>query len=82
MLNSQIKLISTRVLINYVGVAAEFIVSDALKQVEINSEIGGKESYEQALFFQFLKILLPPDLPFEIICSEISSLLNSKTILN
>jgi hypothetical protein len=76
MLNSQLKAVSIAVLLEYVGIAAEFIVSDALKEVANMPTIAGKQILEEVVFFHALATQLPPELPFDQIRAEITKKLS------
>ncbi len=72
MLPAELKIIATTVLLDYVGVAAQFIVDDAIKEVSNMPSISGKKVLEEVVFYHALASLLPPELPFEKIRSEIA----------
>lgn len=48
----------------YMGIAAEFVVDDALLEVEKNTAFAGKAEYQQIYFFVCLGKQLPPDVPY------------------
>jgi hypothetical protein len=48
----------------HMGVAAEFVVDDALADVEKNTAFAGKVEYQQMYFFVCLGKQLPPGVPY------------------
>ncbi len=48
----------------YMGIAAEFVVDDALADVQLNTAFSGKPEYQQMYFFACLGKHLPPDVPY------------------
>lgn len=48
----------------YMGIAAEFVVDDALADVKTNTAFEGKPEYQQMFFFVCLGKLLPPEVPY------------------
>lgn len=48
----------------YMGIAAEFVVDDALADVKLNSAFAGKPEYQQMYFFVCLGKQLPPEVPY------------------
>ncbi len=48
----------------YMGIAAEFVVDDALLEVEKNTAFAGKAEYQQIYFFVCLGKQLPPEVPY------------------
>jgi hypothetical protein len=48
----------------YMGVAAEFVVDDALADVEANTAFAGKPEYQQMYFFVALGKQMPNSVPY------------------
>jgi hypothetical protein len=48
----------------YMGVAAEFVVDDALDDVAKNAAFEGKDEYQQMYFFVCLGKYMPPEVPY------------------
>ena len=48
----------------YMGVAAEFVVDDALQDVQSNASFSGKPDLQQMYFFVALGKQLPPTVPY------------------
>jgi hypothetical protein len=48
----------------YLGVAAEFVVDDAIAEVNKNTAFAGKSEYQDMYFFVCLGKQLPPEVPY------------------
>ena len=48
----------------YMGVAAEFVVDDAIVEVNKNTAFAGKSEYQDMYFFVCLGKQLPPEVPY------------------
>jgi hypothetical protein len=63
----------------YMGVAAEFVVDDALVDVKANTAFAGKPEYQQMYFFVALGKQLPPNVPYAKVKEAITKALGIRT---
>jgi hypothetical protein len=63
----------------YMGIAAEFVVDDALADVELNTAFADKPEYQQMYFFVCLGKHLPPEVPYAKVKEAIIKAANIKT---
>jgi hypothetical protein len=60
----------------YMGVAAEFVVDDALQDVKANTAFADKPEYQQMYFFVALGKQMPPTVPYAKVKEVITKALN------
>jgi hypothetical protein len=63
-MQAQLRQAAIEAVAEYMGIAAEFVVDDALADVEKNTAFSGKEDLRQMYFFVCLGKQLPPDVPY------------------
>lgn len=59
----------------YMGIAAEFVVDDALAEVAASPAFAGKADLEQMYFFVCLGKMLPPEVPYATVKQAIAKAL-------
>lgn len=63
-MHSQLRQAAIDAVAEYMGIAAEFVVDDALAEVDKNPAFAGKAEYQQMYFFVCLGKQLPPEVPY------------------
>ena len=72
MQNEKLRAVSIAVITEYLGVAAEFVVDDAIDDVAKNPAIDGKPDFEMLYFFVCLGKHLPKEVPYSVIKTAIT----------
>lgn len=60
----QIRKAAIAAVAEYMGVAAEFVVDDALAEVQLNTAFADKPEFQHMYFFVCLGKQLPPEVPY------------------
>lgn len=58
-------------LTEYMGIAAEFVVDDSIADARKNDYVKNIPGAQSLFFFETLRAMLPPDVPFESVRSSI-----------
>ncbi len=67
MQNDKLRTASIAVITEYMGIAAEFVVDDALAEVDKNQAFAKDENLRNMYFFVCLGKLLPPEAPYSMV---------------
>jgi hypothetical protein len=63
-MHPQLRPVAINAVAQYMGVAAEFVVDDALAELAKAEAFSGKEEYQHMYFFVCLGKQLPPEVPY------------------
>ena len=78
MQNEKLRAAAITVVAEYVDVASEFIVDDAINDVANNPAVAGKPEFEILFFFVSLGKHLPPEVPYAIVKTAITKAIGIK----
>ena len=65
MAHEQLRAAATKAVAEYMGIAAEFVVDDALVEVDKNTAFASDPELQKMYFFVCLGKLLPPEVPYQ-----------------
>jgi hypothetical protein len=64
MAHEKLRAAAVEAVAEYMGIAAEFVVDDALQEVMASAAFAGKQDMQQMFFFVCLGKRLPPEVPY------------------
>ncbi len=65
MVHEQLRAAATKAVAEYMGIAAEFVVNDALVEMDKNTAFTSDPDLQKMYFFVCLGKLLPPEVPYQ-----------------
>jgi hypothetical protein len=72
MAHEKLRAAAIEAIAEYMGIAAEFVVDDALQEVMASTAFAGKEDMQQMYFFVCMGKLLPPEVPYATVKQRIT----------
>jgi hypothetical protein len=75
--HQKLQIAATTVVAEYMGIAAQFVVEDAMDDMLKNKAFSNKAELQQLVFFSCLGKQLPPEVPYEKVKQAILKLMGS-----